>query len=145
MLFATGVAPRGGTAKRWSDLDITPTAGAVDRNGQLALVWENYEFGQRDGTAQYQVSVTLAKNRTLAGRVAATIVGALASLARIDQTDDRVAMTFDRTTAHAPAFVDHVTLSLGDTPHGSYTLTLQVTDRVSGKTVTRTRDFMIRD
>lgn len=145
LLLATTAEPRGPTARRWSDLDITPTAGAISRSGSVALVWENYEFGQRDGNAQYDVAVTLTRERTRTGRIAANIVGALASVARIDRGADSYTATFDRTVPHAAAFADHIALTLGETPLGTYTLTLTVTDKVTGQKATRTARFLIRD
>jgi GWxTD domain-containing protein len=146
LLFATNAAPKSGRAtKRWSDLDIAPTAGAVERSGQLALVWEAYELGAKDGNASYQVSITLQRNRSAAGKFAASIVGALAGVANIATQDDRISITFDRAVPHAPALADHIEIALGETPRGNYTATLQLTDRVTGKVLTRTRSFIIRD
>jgi hypothetical protein len=143
-LLATSAEPRAGVEKRWTDLAITPAVGALHRNGQLALVWENYDFGERDGSAKYQVVITLRQEHTLAGQIAASVVGALATIARVDHGPDRVGVTFDRSPPFSPAFVDHLTMSLGETPAGTYTLTLQVTDQITGKVVTRTKTIRIR-
>ena len=145
LLLATSAEPRAGGGRRWSDLQIAPTAGAISRSGQVTLVWENYEFGQREGSAQYDVSVTLARERSLGGQIGANIIGALASIARIDRGADKITATFDRTVAHAGAFVDQIALSLGETPLGTYLLTLEVTDKVTGQKATRTARFLIRD
>jgi GWxTD domain-containing protein len=144
LLLSTSAEPRTGVEKRWTDLAITPAVGALHQNGQLALVWENYEFGQRDGSAKYQVVITLKRERTLTGQIAANVVGALAGIARVDHGSDHVGVTFDRTPSYSPAFVDHLTMSLGETPAGTYTLTLQITDQVTGKVVARTKTIRIR-
>lgn len=144
LLLSSSAEPRAGVEKRWTDLDITPSVGALRQNGQLALVWENYEFGQRDGSARYQVAITLKRERSLPGQIAAGLFGTLASAARLDRGADHAGATFDRTLPFAAAFVDHITLSLGETPAGTYTLTLQVTDQVTGKVVTRTKSIRIR-
>ena len=144
MLLSTSAEPRAGAEKRWTDLAITPVVGVLHQNGQLALVWENYEFGQRDGSAKYQVAITLKRERSLPGQIAAGLFGTLAGAAHLDRGTDHAGATFERTLPFAPAFVDHVTLSLGETPAGTYTLTLQVTDQITGKVVTRTKSIRIR-
>ena len=144
VLLATSAEPRGAADARWTDLAIEPVVGSFAHGGQLALVWENYELGQRAGTADYDVTVTLTRGRSVLGRIGASLVGALASAAKIDRSEDHIAITFERTRAGGAAIADHVTLALGDSPGGSYTLTLQVTDKVTGKTVSRTKTIHIR-
>jgi GWxTD domain-containing protein len=145
VLLTTSAAPRGSAAARWQDLDIVPMAGSVPHGGAIAFVWENYEFGARGGNAQYAVVATIEHQRSLLGRIGANVIGSLVGVARINRSNDRVAITFDRTMPHAAAFVDYLTVRLDDTPAGSYLLTLQVTDKVSGKVSTRTRTFTIRE
>jgi hypothetical protein len=145
MLITTRAEPRGGTARRWNELDMVPAVGGVRHGAPLTLVWENYELGARDGNAQYEVVVTLSRQQSLAGRIAAGISGALARVARVDRGNDRVAISFDRTVPHAPAFVDYITITLNSTPVGQYTLSLQITDRVTGKVVTRSQGVEVRE
>jgi GWxTD domain-containing protein len=145
LLLATNAEPRSGGGRRWDALDMTPTAGAISRSGQFSLVWENYEFGERGGSAQYDVTITLARERSAAGQIAANILGALAGVARIDRGADKITASFDRSVPHTAAFVDHIALTLGDTPLGTYLLTLEVTDKVTGQKATRTSRFLIRD
>jgi GWxTD domain-containing protein len=145
MLIATSAEPKGGAAKRWSDYAIEPTAGAISRSGQLTLVWENYEFGKKDDATQYTVTITLTRERSAAGQLAANILGALASVARVDRNSDKMTVSFDRNVPHAAAVADHISIGLGETPLGQYLLTLEVTDKVSGQKATRTARFIIRD
>jgi GWxTD domain-containing protein len=143
LLVAAGAAGSGRAGERWKDLSITSMAEAVKSNASIALVWENYDFGVRDGTAQYDVVVTLTRARSTGARVGAAVVGALASVARIDRRDDRVTITINRTAPHAPAFADVVNVSLQETPPGEYDLVLRITDRISGKIATSNRRFVI--
>jgi GWxTD domain-containing protein len=145
LLLASSVEPGAGTGRRWSDLSVVPIVDALPRNASLALVWENYEFSAKDGMAQYDVVILLTRERSAVGRIAAQVVGGLASAARVDRRGDEVAISFERSMAHAPAFADHISVSLQDTPPGKYQVTVQVTDRVSKQMVSRSRNFVIQD
>jgi hypothetical protein len=144
VLIATSAEARRGAARRWNDLNVTPLVGATRSNTQLALVWENYELGEKDRSAQYTVTVVLERPQSAAGRIAARITGPVARLVGVDQTNDRVAMHFDRTVPHSATILDNVALSLGQTPRGSYRLTVEVTDRVSGKITSRTSTLVVQ-
>lgn len=137
VLLATQAQRRGGTLARWTDFAIAPLFGNLARGGALALVWENYEFGARDGNARYQIAVTLERERSGPGRVAAEIVSALATAAGVDRRPDRVTFRFDRTAPHATAIVDEITIGLADTPAGNYRVTLELTDQVTGRKASR--------
>ena len=63
---------------------------------------------------------------------------------RSRETPNTVVIEYDRTARYAAAIVDNVTLSLGETPPGAYTLSVTVTDRVSGRSTTRTGGIVIR-
>jgi hypothetical protein len=54
-------------------------------------------------------------------------------------------MRFDRQMRHARTVVDHVEIALEDTPAGNYTLTLEITDRVTGNVAIRSVPFTIRE
>jgi hypothetical protein len=88
--------------------------------------------------------VILQRERSAAGRIAARIVGGVAGAVGIDRTDDRIAVRFDRAVPHAAAVADHVTIDLGETPRGTYRLTLEVTDTVTGRVASRTATLVIR-
>jgi hypothetical protein len=53
-------------------------------------------------------------------------------------------MRVDRSVPHSTAFVDYITIELGETPAGSYELTLQITDKVTGQSRSRTTRFVVR-
>ena len=115
----------------------------LPRDSEVTVIWENYEFGERNQSAEYEVSLTLQRERSGAGRIVAEIIGALASAVSIDRRDDRMTWQFDRTVPHAAAFVDRVDLAFGATPPGQYRLEVRVTDRVSGRTTTRATGLTI--
>jgi hypothetical protein len=105
LLLGVNAEPRG-NGRRWHDIDVAPIVGSLPRNSPLSIVWENYELGARDGTAQYDVAITLSRERSTIGRIAARVVGGLASAARVDQRGDNVTISFDRNLPHAAAFAD---------------------------------------
>lgn len=129
---------------RWSALHAEPLVGSIAHDGELSVVWENYDFGQKDAAAQYSVALAIMPNRSGAGRIAARILGALADVAQIDRQSDRIIVHFDRSVPYSAAFADQVQIGLGDTPAGSYTLTLEITDKISGKKVSRATTLFIR-
>lgn len=145
LVLATEAEPRAGVpaVRRWTDLEIVPATGALPFGGALALAWEAYDLGVRDGNAEYVVTITVQRERSLAGRVATQIAGRVAGVVGVDRTEDRVSMRYDRTVPHAAALADHMTIALQDTPTGSYRLTLEITDKTSGRTFTRTTGFTI--
>jgi hypothetical protein len=129
--------------RRWSDFAPVPIVDGLARNAPITLIWENYELGSRDGAAQYDVVVSLVPQRSALGRFSARVIGGLASAARIQRGTDRITIGFSREVPHAPAFADQVTVSLENAPAGDYQVLIQVTDRVTGRALSRTRSFVI--
>jgi GWxTD domain-containing protein len=145
VLLATAAQPRIAVPSRWRDFNVAPLVDGVARQAKLDLIWEMYELGNRGGRSQYTVTVTIQRRRSAAGRLAAAIVGFAAEALRIDRQSDRVTAMFDRTIIAAPAaIVDHVSMELRDTPRGEYRLTIQVTDRISGRRASTSSAFTIR-
>jgi GWxTD domain-containing protein len=145
LLIAASARPRESLADRWSDLIIVPAFGSVGRGGEFSLVWENYEFGAREGTAQYEVAVTISRQRSALGAIVARVVGALAAAARVEAGVDRMVIRYDRRTGHSPVIADNMGIALGATPPGLYLVTIDVTDRVSGSTYSRSTPLVVRD
>jgi GWxTD domain-containing protein len=135
VVLATRVEARATPPARWNEIDMAAAAGPLPHGGQLSLVWENYEFASREGASAYRVTITIARERSRVGRIAAQLIGALAG--KRDASLDRVQMQVDRSVASAPILADQITMSLGATPSGSYMLTLEIMDLVSGKSVER--------
>jgi hypothetical protein len=145
VLLATEIGARTGPTPRWNNLGMSPLLGPLPRDSELGLVWENYEFGERDGAASYHVVVTIQRERARAGRIAAQMIRTLGGAVGRDASPDKVTFRYDRTAPHAAAILDEVTLSLGGTPPGSYLLTVDVSDEVSGRTTSRTSRIVISE
>jgi hypothetical protein len=140
LLLATSVAQQQAPGARWPAAGATPLVGAMPRGGELTVVWENYEFAQDSGSARYSVSLSIVRERSAGGRIAARVLGALASAAQIDVRDDRYVVTFNRRIPYSAAFADQISIGLADTPGGTYTVSVEVTDAVTGqKAASKTR------
>jgi GWxTD domain-containing protein len=130
---------------RWQELRPVPIAGSVKAGQAISLVWENYEFPSDSATVAYEVTITLERQRTAGGRLAAQLVGALAAAARVDRNDDRMVITYDRVGPPSAAFADYITVNLGDTPAGTYKVIVAVRDKARGAVATRTVSLEIRE
>ena len=144
VLLATRIGTENPSPRRWIDLDATPLAGPQSRSTPLDLVWEAYGLGVSEGQARYSVSITV-EHESGGGRVFAEVLGRLGSVIGVDRTGGRVVLKFDRTVQHADTITDFVTLSLGDTPAGVYKLTVEIRDRVGGRTTSRTTRLAINE
>lgn len=146
-IVLASTAPSSATPRRWSDVTFTPLLGDLTRGGQLALIWETYEAGQNAGSATYDIVIGIQRQQTRSagGRIAAQVVGRLASGVGITTGKDNVEMRIARNVSYAPVLTDNVGISLGDTPPGIYLLTVQVIDRVSGRMTSRSSNITIRE
>ena len=142
LLLATSA--EGNAPSRWRDVRIAPLTAPVAVGGEVAVVWETYETGRRGADAMYHVAITLERERAKGGRMGMRILNGIADMPRSRETPNTVVIEYDRTARYAAAIVDNVTLSLGETPPGAYTLSVTVTDRVSGRSTTRTGGIVIR-
>jgi hypothetical protein len=142
LLTHGGGAPISASAS-WRDLAPDPVAGPVARGTQLGFVWENYDFGSVDGQSRYSVRLTITGQNKSVGAFAARVLGALATLAKVDHAPDHTTYAIDRAVPFAATVADRIVLSLGDTPPGVYSATLAVTDTVSGTTELRTVMFTV--
>ena len=142
LLVAARVLPReGSTGARWSDFNLAPSAGRFRRGAPIALLWETYELGARDGASRYRVSVTLEKLRREGpiGVAARVVSGAGEIVGMTARGRGKLSIAYDRTVAPLPVTVDYLTLELGEAPPGRYRLTLEVTDQVRRATARRQR------
>jgi hypothetical protein len=145
VLLGTGGEPQG-APRRWHDVEIAAIGGTIPVNGDVELLWENYDFGVRDGSARYDVTVTIQREYALlVNRIRARIVSGAATLLGIDRVEGRVVIRFEREVAHAPVLLDHVVLSMDGVPAGDYQLTVNVRDRVSGRTASRVTHVFVRE
>jgi hypothetical protein len=130
---------------RWSDLDVVPLVGAARRDTPLSLVWENYDLANDAGSSRYSVQIALVRDNAAAGRIAARILGRLGSAVGITSTEDRVTLTFERAAPFRSVQLDNVSVSLGETPPGTYVISVEVTDLVSGRKTSRWTNLRVTD
>ena len=140
IVVAASVADGAAGAHRWHELDIVPASDTLPRATGIALVWEMYGLAARDGTQRYAVRLIVEKaQKSLAGRIVAQIGG----LVGAQRGTDRVTLDFERDAAARNVTLDHVALSLREAPAGRYTLTVEITDKVSGAVVRRSTPLLI--
>lgn len=144
LLVATRAESRAGTARRWTDLALSAQVGPASAQQQLALVWENYGLSASGGNARYTITISLERERSTIGRIAARVVGSVGRTVGLDQTPDRLLMRFDREVPHAEAVLDNITLALGETPAGTYHLGVSVTDVATGRIASRAMLLIVR-
>jgi hypothetical protein len=130
---------------RWRDFAVVPSIGAINKGSSIALVWENYELGSRGGNAEWDVVVSIIQQKTTTAKIFAAISGALASVAKIETREDRAVIQYDRTGAAAPVIAQMMTIELGETEPGSYTITVDVTDKVTGAKFSKSATLIIRE
>jgi hypothetical protein len=144
VLIAQSVAGDAG-AHRWDDLIIRPLSGTHARTEELALVWENYDFSSDSGVAKYSITIAIERQRSNPGSIVASIVRGIAGAVGVSRDENRFEITFDRTVAHKPVILENLALEVGDTPAGTYRLTVTVTDRISGRVHSRVRPLVLSD
>ncbi len=144
-LLAASRAEMPPSAKRWSDVDFVPLTAPVPRGGQVSIVWENYEVGRRGADAEYHVTMTLITEELFPGKVSLNILAGISSAIKKQNKSNKTILDFDRIVPYSPTIVDNLTLAFGDTHPGSYLLSVAVTDKVSGRTTSRTTRIVIRD
>jgi GWxTD domain-containing protein len=145
VLIASRVAPRG-AGQRWYDHDYDANAGAIRKGAEVSLLWENYDFGEKNGDMNYQMVFTITrKYERLLDRIRAKITTSFSTMLGNEQTEDRVIYRYERQRAHAPVVADYITLLLTDIPAGEYDLTVELFDRNSQRSTSKTSRIVIRD
>lgn len=145
VLLAGRAEPRG-APRRWTDYEFTPSAGTIRVGEPVAMIWETYDLADRDGSSEYEVTLTLVrKYEQFLNRVRARVISALAAMVGNEQTEDRVIFRYDRSVPHAPVVTDNMTLVLDDVPPGNYDLLLDVRDKVTGQTTSRLLRVVVRE
>ncbi|MBX9928032.1 MAG: hypothetical protein K2X99_03890 [Gemmatimonadaceae bacterium] len=139
VLLATATAHEG-TADGWRTIDPTPLIAAHRRSEPIVLVWETYGLRTDSSVSRYAIELRMEKaRRGTAGRIAARILGgARQGLSVSDAAEDGVTLGLERVVPAGERVADALRISLGDTPEGSYIVTVTVTDRRSGARVSRT-------
>ncbi len=144
LLVARNLTSRSDPPTRWTDMLITPSAGRLARRQPFGVLWESYDLAARDGSVTYVVQLTLARtDRSRLANIVARVLGGTSGPFQASANAERVTLSFTRQAAARPALVDYLMVDPGDLPAGRYRLTLEVTDRTSGRTAHRDREITI--
>lgn len=143
VLLATRVAPRG-AGRRWNEFDYDASAGSIKEGTEVAMLWEAYDFAEKEGSASYEITFTIQrKYKSLLNRVRARIVSSFSTMIGNEQTEDRVIYRYARQMPYSTAIADYITLVLTDLPSGDYDLTVELRDRNGDRSTSKTTRIVI--
>lgn len=146
IVVADRVVPRDGArGDRWSEFNIVPSVGRLKRRQSVALLWETYELGVKEGANRYRVEVSLTKVKRegALGMVATIIGGVTGSVGVTNSGKGKVTLKYERNIPQTTAAVDYLTVDIGEAPTGRYTLRVDVVDTVTGQRTWRERNVTI--
>ena len=147
VLAADRAAPRDSVFARWTDFYIEPSAGRFEPGDPVALLWEIYNLRpDSTGMARYTVELRITVSDIERHGVFARIMGGIADAIGLSALgDDEVSLSYDRVvqTDGSDVQVEYLTIDLRDAAAGTYTITITVTDAVSGRTVARERTVVL--
>jgi GWxTD domain-containing protein len=148
VVVADRVQPRMANPQRWTDFLIDPSVGRFSPGAPLSILWESYNLRPDSaGFAHYRITVTITAREVRRANLAARIIGGIRDAVGLSARGDSISLSFEREAdvrgrLAVPEYLDVV---LGDSPDGFYDLALTVTDRQSGESVTRRRQFVITE
>jgi hypothetical protein len=117
----------------------------VRPGASVRLLWELYELGNRDGTARIETTVAVQRERGIAGRIVAEVIGGITSAVTRTEADDRLTLQFTSEVAARPVSVGVLDVDLGDTVPGRYRVSVTVRDLVTGAAFMRSHRLIIED
>jgi GWxTD domain-containing protein len=138
-------AQRSSAPARWSDVQPRVITGPVRPGASVRLLWELYELGNRDGTARIETTVAVQRERGIAGRIVAEVIGGITSAVTRTEADDRLTLQFTSEVAARPVSVGVLDVDLGDTVPGRYRVSVTVRDLVTGAAFMRSHRLIIED
>jgi hypothetical protein len=149
VLVADRVAPQDSTFDKWSDFFIIPSAGRFQPESPVGLLWEIYNL-QPDpaGIVRYTVDLQFTVREIERHGFAASILGGIADAVGLTaEGDDQVALTYDRDLPGEPSGrqVEYLSVNLENAPEATYGVFITVTDKVSGRSVTARRQFVVSE
>lgn len=131
--------------QRWRDVSIAPNTGLFQWDQPLGLVWETYDLQTSDGNARYRTTISL--ERTFAGNIKGFIARFRANVKNIIERDGsgtgKVAISYDQLRPTGAIVTDFLSISLSGAVPGPYRIAVDITDLVSGKSVSRRADFVL--
>ncbi|MBC7790962.1 MAG: GWxTD domain-containing protein [Anaerolineae bacterium] len=151
ILVARQIGFRDGGTKLRSrdDLLIRPSGTfAFMRNDTIHIYWETYGLARDSaGVGHSRVKLNLHVDRLERSSKIDIVLGGLGDAFGLTaKGDDRASLTYNRTIApdvmdRAP---DYLALAIGDSPAGTYTLEIEVSDLASGRVTRRQRVLFVR-
>ena len=149
VIIAERVEPRDSSPSSWHDFLIAPSAGRIQPNGSLSLLWEIYNLtSDQDSIAHFRVDVTVRVKNVIRKGFGARLFGGIAdALGTSAKGDDQIVLSYDADARVRPGGrqVEHLTLALDDAPKANYDLLVTVTDKLTGVSVTSVRKFTVND
>lgn len=148
VVVADRVQPRMENPQRWTDFLIDPSVGRFSRGAPLSILWESYNLRPDSmGFAHYRIDVTITAREVRRANLAARIIGGIRDAVGLSALGDSISLSFEReaNVRGRLAMPEYLDVVLGDAPGGFYDLALTVTDRQSGESVTRRRQFVITE
>lgn len=146
LVIARSVRPRAEGARRLADFDVAANPAMTLAVGDtLALFWENY--GARpdaQGTSKLRIALTLTVLELDRGQgLFWKVIGGLYDLSGLSaKGDDQVVLTFDREfSGVGDRMPSYLTLELGTAPFARYRLAVTVTDLITGRSATTSREL----
>jgi GWxTD domain-containing protein len=138
-------APRNADRARWQEFVVQPALGATFVQGTpIDLLWETYGRQSIDGTSRHRVEVSVRRvEQQGLIAVGARVIGSVRGAVTGTPGADRLAVVFERSTAHQPELAEYLRLGLQDTRPGRYRLSVRVTDLHSGAAAERVREFVV--
>ena len=136
-----------GTPARWRDVRFAPTVGVYPYSQALGLVWETYDLVPRDSAVEYTVTLEIERTfkRSLAGFTARIARNLMNVVTQDGSATGKVSITYAQTRAASPIVTDFVAINLAGSVTGPYRVVVTITDRVTGRSVSRRADFQLAE
>lgn len=138
ILIATPTKASG--ARRWSDLQLETTGGAVAPKERFTMVWEVYDLTPGpDGRVRWRVRLRRERgNVVVRADMQRVLSGSQSAGTRVVASEsDAPDVSYERNELASVVMLNQLDFGLGDAPAGRHVLSVTVDDLVSGKSVTR--------
>lgn len=126
--------------RRWSDLQLRTTGGAITPKERFTMVWEVYDLTPGpDGRVRWRVRIRREQGRFVTqSNMQRVLSGAASAGSRVVADEsDAPDVSYTRDEPAAKVVLNQLNFHLGDAPVGRHVVNVTVDDLVSGKSVTR--------
>jgi len=143
LLLGTNPRVDAGVPLRWRDVSIAPTTAVFPWSQSVGVVWETYDLAAEQGSVRYTVDVHLQRTFTsnLKGFIARIAAYTKNVIERDGSGTGSVSVNYEQRRAAAPVTTDFLSINLKGSVPGTYRLTIEVKDLVSGKATSRSALF----